>query len=107
MKIDVNQIRHGLVVTKDDVIKEQLFYHLLKVAYPDIPRLYTRLVYNPFNLAQMCKILRSQDWCAYHWRDVHGVVTTDYNTYMNYGKREGIIIGKYCANLTAWLLTNL
>jgi hypothetical protein len=51
-----------------------------------------------FNLSEMACKLRKQGWSVYYWRDD--------NSHINYGRREGLIVGAYCANLTAWLLAN-
>lgn len=57
-------------------------------------------------LPDLARWLRSQGWCVYYWCDRHGVDTDDWNIYINYGKRKGLIFGRFCPNLTAWLLAN-
>lgn len=117
MKIEVRKLKLGLITQGSDIIHYELLKYLLKQAYPDwcdtywqpLPGRPTMKVLRPseVDLQHMARILRGQGWCAYYWRDRYGLDNVeDYNNYINYGRREGIIIGRYCPNLTAWLLSH-
>lgn len=110
MKIDVTQIAHGLITVRDDLLKQDLFWYLFKQVYGTRTSGYLLfdISQSPYiDLRVMARMLREQGWCAYYWRDRHGVDHVgDCHTFMNYGKREGLIIGRYCPNLTAWLLSH-
>jgi hypothetical protein len=112
MKIDVSAIQYGLVTARDDLLKRDLFWHLYEQVYgkPSLPgsRLLSyALRYHVIDLHVMAFRLRELGWCVYYWRDAHGLDRVDdYNIFINYGRREGLIIGRYCANLTAWLLSH-
>lgn len=53
------------------------------------------------NLAHMAHTLREQDWKIYYWRNWD----EDLEDYPFNGGPEGLIVGKYCANLLAWQLS--
>jgi hypothetical protein len=85
-------------------VEHKLFQDLYVQVYgPSYVRMWKRdhtstlhtLQFPPVNLAHMARTLRQQGWCTYHWRAP-----------LEYGAPEGIIIGRYCSNLTAWLLMN-
>lgn len=117
MKIDVRKMQLGVVTLGSDQVKHELFRYLFKQAYPEwrgaswqpVPGKPTVRALQPYDvdLAHMAAMLRAQGWSAYYWRDRHGLdQMEDYKSYINYGRREGIILGRYCANLTAWLLAH-
>lgn len=109
MKIEVTCIDHGLITSRQGHIQRVLLWHLYESVYPGHKeRMGYRLdLLREVDLAHMARVLRAQGWCAYYWRDRHGLDNVeDDNTHINYGRREGIIIGRYCANLTAWLLSH-
>jgi len=117
MKIEVRKRQLGLVTLSSDQIKHELFRYLFKQVYPTwqaatwqpVPGKPTVRALQPYDvdLAHMARMLRDQGWCAYYWRDRYGLDgVEDDHTHINYGRREGIIIGRYCANLTAWLLSH-
>ena len=117
MKIEVRKLHLGLVTRGSDIVQHDLFRYLFKQVYPDwtgatwqpVPGKPTVRVLQPYDvdLSHMARILRAQGWCAYYWRDRHGLDhVEDDNTHINYGRREGLIIGRYCPNLTAWLLSH-
>lgn len=97
-----------------DDIEHQLFGDLYHAAYQTtltstwikFSATLHRLDHIIVDLSEMAALLRAQDWCVYYWRDVKGILSDDYNTQVNYGTREGLIFGRYCPNLTAWLLAN-
>jgi hypothetical protein len=113
MQIEVRKGRLGLVTLSSDPIKHELFRYLFKQVYPEwcgaswqcVPGKPAVQVLQPYDvdLHHMTKQLREQGWCAYYWRDRHSM---DKNLRIDYGRRGGIIIGRYCPNLTAWLLMN-
>jgi hypothetical protein len=119
MKIDVTLIRHGLVTAGHSLVQRDLYCDLYTQVYGEPPHMRwlpsprpgstSRVLKRPdVNLTHMAQVLRSQGWAAYHWRDRHGITDAqdDTNTWLNYGRREGLIIGRYCSNLTAWLLSH-
>jgi hypothetical protein len=109
MKIEVTGTSHGLITSTQGRIQRGLLWHLYESVYPGHKeRMGNRLdLLREVDLAHMARVLRAQGWCAYYWRDRHGLDNVeDHNTHINYGRREGIIIGRYCANLTAWLLSH-
>lgn len=117
MKIDVTKIRHGLITHKQDLIKRDLFADLYQQIYARPYRMAWQtskqdrtlavLKFPAISLAHMAASLRQQGWGVYYWRDPHGVdAGDDTNTHINYGRREGLVFGIYCANLSAWLLAN-
>ena len=53
------------------------------------------------DLKHMLYVLKAQDWKIYYWRDV---VQDEDDLILN-GAPEGLIVGKYCANLFAWKLS--
>lgn len=109
MKIEVTCIDHGLLRSRLDIVQRSLLWHLYESVYPGHKEHmgYRLDLLRAVDLAHMARMLRDQGWCAYYWRDQHGLLNvSDYNTHINYGRREGIIIGRYCPNLTAWLLSH-
>ena len=109
MKIEVTGISHGLITSRQCHIQCVLLWHLYESVYPGHKEHmgYRLNLLREVDLAHMARVLRAQGWCAYYWRDRHGLDNVlDYNTHISYGRREGIIIGRYCNNLTAWLLAN-
>lgn len=117
MKIEVHKLQMGLITEGSDVIKRHLYYDLHTLVYGAPPGMKWQpvkpggtlraLTATHIDLVHMAQELRRLGWCAYYWRDRYGVDdVSDYNTYMNYGRREGLIFGQYCPNLTAWLLAN-
>ncbi len=109
MKIEVTCIDHGLLRYRLDIVQRSLLWYLYASVYTGHKEHvgYRLDLLREVDLAHMARVLREQGWCAYYWRDRYGVDdVSDYNTYINYGRREGIIIGRYCPNLTAWLLSN-
>ena len=118
MKIEVRKIKTGLLMDGSDIAKCNLVRYFYEQVYGYAFRTHmwqtvtpnsTSYALNPveFNLGEMARTLRQQGWCVYYWRDRHGLDNVDDdNTHINYGRREGLIVGAYCANLTAWLLSN-
>lgn len=117
MKIEVHKRQLGLVTLGSDPIKHDMFKYLFNQVYPDwqsaswqpVPGKPSVHCMQPYDvdLNHMAKQLRDQGWCTYYWRDRYGLDgVEDDSTYINYGRREGIIIGRYCPNLTAWLLSH-
>lgn len=103
---------HDLITHTRGSVQYKLFQDLYVHAYE---RTYTRmwkpdshsttlwkLNYPAVNLNHMAHTLRQQDWKIYYWRDL----AHDYDDHVSHGAEEGLIIGKYCANITAWLLMN-
>jgi hypothetical protein len=118
MKIEVRKGQLGLVTVSSDPIKHELFRYLFKQVYPSwngvswqcVPGNPTVGVLQPYDvdLNQMARMLRDQGWCAYYWRDRHGIDNVDDDIlHINYGRRQGLVFGRYCPNLTAWLLTHV
>jgi len=56
------------------------------------------------NLPHMAHTLREQDWKIYYWID-RIEDEEDEEDYLLNGPPEGLIVGKYCANLLAWQLS--
>jgi len=54
------------------------------------------------DLKHMLQELKAQDWKIYYWRDR---VEDEEDLILN-GAPEGLIVGRYCMNLTAWILSN-
>jgi len=117
MKIEVRKLKLGLVTHGSDQVKHELFRYLFNQVYPSwqaatwqsVPGKPTVRVLQPYDvdLNHLAHMLRAQGWSAYYWRDRDGLDNVyDCNTHINYGRREGLIIGRYCANLTAWLLAH-
>lgn len=117
MKIDVTEIHLGLITHRDSLLKRDLYYDLHEQVYGHAPRKQWQpansttlriLTGTKTDLSHMAHELRHLGWAAYYWQDRHGVshAQGDTNTWINYGRREGLIIGRYCANLTAWLLAH-
>ena len=118
MKMEVRKLRTGLIMDGSDLVKCNLFRYFYEQVYGYAFRTHmwqnvtpnsTSYALNPveFNLGEMARTLRQQGWSVYYWRDRHGLDNVDDdNTHINYGRREGLIVGAYCANLTAWLLSN-
>lgn len=118
MKIDVCELRHVMITSEYKLLNKDLFYHLHMEVYGAPPFMKWQQVkpgstlktlkWSEVNLSHMARELRSQGWSVYHWRDRHGVdYTEDTNTFINYGKREGLIFGAYCGKLLEWKLSNL
>lgn len=117
MKIEIRRQHLGLTTQGSDPTSRELFRYLLREVYPEwkgaswqpVPGKPTVRVFEPYDvdLRHMARMLRAQGWSAYYWRDRHGLDNVDdHNAHINYGRREGLIIGRYCSNLTAWLLAN-
>ena len=118
MKIDVSEMRYGLIISGYSLIKKDLYHHLHMEVYGAPPFMTWQalqpgstlrtLKWTEVNLNHMARELRKLGWAAYHWRDRHGIsdAQSDSNSWINYGKREGLVLGRHCANLTAWLLSH-
>ena len=117
MKIEIRKLQFGLMTADSDIIKRSLFQYMHEQVYGHLPYAQWQHVSasSPAsisspkytNLIEMARKLRQQGWSVYYWRDRHGLDNVhDDNSHINYGRREGLIVGAYCANLTAWLLAN-
>jgi len=116
MRINLASVRNP--IDGSDIVKCKLFRCLYEqvYGYPYHTHMWhtvspgsTSYVMKPveFNLSEMASKLRQQDWSVYYWRERDGLDDVDDdNSHINYGRREGLIFGQYCPNLTAWLLTN-
>ena len=110
MRLDAYNCYFNLITHEHDVWKHKLFHELSWCylhAY-NIPKSDVTFRYLTTCLPHMAQWLRQEhDWKVYHWRESTGMSDVqDHNSYMHYGRREGLIFGAYCGNLTAWLLTN-
>lgn len=85
----------------------KLFQHLFgqvygipyKGVWTQSPHLIRRMSH--VDLKHMLHVLKAQDWKIYYWRDR----VEDEEDYLLNGAPEGLIVGKYCANLFAWQLS--
>lgn len=111
-KVTLNSLYFG---PASGSMENSLFQHLYFLAYShnhnstgptSLATSLGELNYVRVDLSEMAKLLRAQDWCVYYWRDKQGIESDDHNTQINYGVQEGLIVGAYCGNLTAWLLAN-
>ena len=60
------------------------------------------------DLSVVAACLRTRGWRVYHYRSRYGISDrSDYNSFMNYGREEGLIFGAYCPRLMEWKLANL
>lgn len=115
MKLDIHLLRLN-VVTPETEIHQKLLRHLYFEVYGKVcfkswkkisPTVSQLDLFADLDLHQMARDLREKGWRIYHWCDRYGVNDmSDTNTYINYGPGNGLIIGRYCPNLTAWLLAN-
>jgi hypothetical protein len=110
MKIDVTEISHGLITSRDSLIKRDLYYDLYTQVYgkPPGPNLHN-LTGTQVDLRPMAYMLRLMGWSAYYWRNRYDVTGTRgdlWDAWINYNRHEGLIIGIYCVNLTAWMLSH-
>lgn len=91
-------------------IEYQLLRDLVQETHENYPKKDVSITWveSMMNPTGFAKQLRQLDWCAYYWRDAHGLDNiSDFNTYLTYGKRWGIVLAPYCSRLTAWRITNL
>lgn len=96
MRITYSYYSHGLIHGMSSV-QYQLFLHLCAQVYPEMCNSPSYVV----DFKHMAIQLRKQDWKIYYWQKP----AQDEQDYMANGHQEGLIIGRYCGNLMAWLLT--
>jgi hypothetical protein len=104
-------IQHGYLD-----VEYLLFDHMYQAVYQQsygpqyvrtAPQIITVITAPEIDLSHMARVLRTQEWSTYYWRE-SGISenVTSWNPLRSCVLNEGLIVGRYCSNLTAWLLAN-